>query len=378
MKTRTLLIAIIAFVAASCSSGKKQFERGNYREALHQAINRLQSSPNNKKATETLARAYPLALKYYLRQIDNKLESHDPHQWEWVVVHYQDLNRVYEAIQRSPAALRWVPNPQPFYRELKEAQTKAAEVRYQWGVEALNRHNKADARLAFEHFEVAQKMIPGYRDVPQKMDEAWEQGTVKVLVDMVPVSSRYYRVDADFFQQAINRYLNDFESTRFVDFITEKDPLASRHWDQILKVQFEDFVVGHTHSRHRQKRLSRDSVSVGSVTLEDGTVKEVYQTVYATLNLFSKEVISEGLVSMQVTDAVHGGVLHHQEFPGSFTWVSEWGHFNGDERALSKKQVRLCQRHEELPPPPQVLFHEITKPIHNQLTRQISHLYGVY
>ena len=380
MKTRTLLIGIIlAGWTVSCSSGKKQFEKGNYRQALHQAIHRLQNSPQNKKATETLARAYPMALKFYQQQIDRKLNSNDPHKWEWIVVHYQDLNTMYEAIQRSPVAQDLIANPQPFYEQLQEAQWQAAETRYQWGIQALEQATKPQARQAFEHFQAAQNMIPGFKDTSDKMLEAREKGTVKVLVDMVPLPSRYYRVDADFFQDDLTRYLASFESNRFLDFVSPQDYQHRDHdWDQILKLQFEDFVVGHTHVHHKQKEVSRDSVSIGTVTLDDGSQKEVFGTVKATLNRFKKEVVSEGLVSLQVIDAHTGGVLQYHEFPGAFTWVSEWGHYNGDRRALNRRQLQLCARREELPPPPQALFHEFTKPIHRQVTDKIHYLYGSF
>lgn len=377
MRTLTLLIFTINLIAASCSSGKKQFEKGNYREAVHKAIKRLQNSAHNQKALTTLAQAYPMTIKYYQGQIARKMNSGDPHKWEWAVAHYQDLNHAYQAIRRSPAALRLIPDPRPFYRELEEAQLRVAELRYQWGVEALEQQTKPQARLAYEHFKVAREMVPDFRDVDQKMALARDRGTVKVLVDMVALPDGDYPLNADFFQESLHRSLAEYERGRFVDFSTYGDPREESHqWDHIIKVRFEDLVMGHTHTKHRQKEVSKDSVLIGSVVMDDGTEKEVYNTVYATLNLYKKEVISQGLVSMQVIDAGTGGILHYHEFPGSFSWYTEWGYFNGDRRALNKRQLALCARREELPPPPQILFQEVTKPIHHQMTASIRQMYG--
>ena len=380
MKSRTLLISTLLgvftlAVVVSCTSGRKQLAHGNYQTALYQALNRLQNSPNNHKAQETLIQAYPLAVKFYRRQIDQKLTSADPHRWEWLVAHYEAVNLMYEAIQKSPVALSKIANPIHYYDQLPEARRQAAEARYEWGLQALAAGSKVQARQAFEHFQIAEKMHPGYKVVDQMLARAWEQGTVKVMVDLVPISSRYYQVSAAAFQQEVYDFLATYETSRFVDFVLLEEAPKYTKWDQILKVQFEDFVVGQTHTFHKQKKMHRDSVVVGSVILKDGSKRPVFNTVKATVNLFKKEVQSRGLVSLKLIEAQTGAVIHHDELPGEYLWFTEWGHFNGDERALNKRQQKLCDNREALPPSAQAMFIEFTKPIHQQFTERIGYLY---
>lgn len=52
--------------------------------------------------------------------------------------------------------------------------------------------------------------------------------------------------------------------------------------------------------------------------------------------------------------------------------------FNGDERELSPEQMRLTKLKEQVPPPPQDLFIEFTKPIYNQITTKIRDFYKAY
>jgi hypothetical protein len=59
-------------------------------------------------------------------------------------------------------------------------------------------------------------------------------------------------------------------------------------------------------------------------------------------------------------------------------WFTEWGSFNGDERALSKDQLALCDKRPAPPPPPQDLFVEFTKPIYNQVTPFLKDFYRKY
>ena len=148
--------------------------------------------------------------------------------------------------------------------------------------------------------------------------------------------------------------------------------------DQYLRIQFDDFVVGETHLVTNIETLTKDSVVVGSVTLEDGSKVDAYNTVKAKLTVNHKEVISNGLLSMRVFDGRTNAVLTHQKFNGEFIWFSEWGSFNGDERALTDEQIKICNSSEVPPPPPQDLFVEFTRPIYSQLVTSINSFYAGY
>jgi len=67
-----LVIFIIGFVSSSCNTGKNLYTQGNYYQAVLRSIEKLRKNPNNKKAVETLANAYPNAVFSYLDQIENK------------------------------------------------------------------------------------------------------------------------------------------------------------------------------------------------------------------------------------------------------------------------------------------------------------------
>jgi hypothetical protein len=78
---------------------------------------------------------------------------------------------------------------------------------------------------------------------------------------------------------------------------------------------------------------------------------------------------------MVIVDANTNGVLKHQKFSGEYVWVSNWARFNGDDRALSDKQLALCKLKETQPPVPQDLFLEFTRPIYDQLIPSIRGFY---
>ncbi len=114
------------------------------------------------------------------------------------------------------------------------------------------------------------------------------------------------------------------------------------------------------------------------ITRQETDTIKIYNTVKATLYHYRKTTTSKGLLSFRIIDATTGAVLSAEKMPGEFVWRSEWATFNGDERALSPEQLQLTKQRELVPPPPQDLFIEFTRPIFNQLTTKIQEFYRRY
>ncbi|MGI9541807.1 MAG: hypothetical protein ACR2MX_01035, partial [Cyclobacteriaceae bacterium] len=251
-----------------------------------------------------------------------------------------------------------------------------AEVRYQEGVKELRQGSGESARAAYYHFDRADDLVPGYKDTEDKLLEALEKGTIRVLVEQIPVPSRRYQLSGKFFQNQVDEYLSSYSRNMFVRFYTELDRNQPRNPDQIIQLRFEDFAVGQTHLYEKEQTVtSTDSVEVGTVTLEDGTKQPVYGLVSAQLTTFKKQVLSGGVLGMLITDGQTGRIIADERFPGEFDWFCEWATFNGDERALTPDQRRLCGVSTLPPPPPQDLFVEFTRPIYNQVTARLNRIY---
>jgi hypothetical protein len=165
----------------------------------------------------------------------------------------------------------------------------------------------------------------------------------------------------------------------FIRFYTPQEAHTSKleQPDQVLRIQFDDFSIGNTTLKEKEETLSKDSVKVGEVKME-GKLVPVYNTVKAKYTVTRKEVLSNGLLSMVVTDARTNGILAHKKFTGEFLWVSSWARFNGDERALNAQQLALCKQKETQPPGAQDLFLEFTKPIYNQLIPALKGFYQAF
>jgi hypothetical protein len=116
----------------------------------------------------------------------------------------------------------------------------------------------------------------------------------------------------------------------------------------------------------------------GSGTTTKKETRKVYGKAKATLHIFTKTLESKGLLDFRILDGNTQRVISQEKLRGVFLWQSQWGYFNGDERALDKHHFQIVRNKEVPPPAPQDLFIEFTKPIYQQLTAKIRHFYTNY
>jgi hypothetical protein len=379
MNPARLLVLIAIVVLTACSSGKKAYEHGNYYEAVMQSVNRLRQNPDHSKSMEALRNAYPLALENLQTDANNQIASNSPSKWRNAIASYDKINQMYETIRQSPGALKVIPSPKNFYNEIGPLKEKAAEESYNAGIDALMKGTREDAKRAYFNFADAQAFVPGFKDVVEYLDKAKFEATLKVVLEQVAVPNRY-SLSGGFFQDKVEEYLHqNYPDRGFVKFYTPEEikNIKLARVDQILRIQFDDFSVGNTTINEKEETVKKDSVKVGEAKV-DGKTIPVYNTVSAKLTTVRKEVLSTGLLSMVVMDAKTNGVLQHKKFSGEYSWVSTWGRFNGDDRALTDQQIAMCKRKEQQPPVAQDLFLEFTRPIYNQLIPALQGFYRNY
>lgn len=365
MKVSHFTVLVIALIAYGCSSGKAALTRGDYYEAVNSSLERLQQNPNNTKALETFQEAYPRFLTYLNNKVNNITPSSEIFKWETLHDLYMSGNKLYNKIQKTPAALDLVSNPVYYSSELEKAKIKSAEVRYQLGSDLLSKTSKKDRQAALEaykHFERAEFFYPQFRDVEAKKLEALERSILIINIAPLvpPVGS--LELDVIFFYNQVVEYLKDEVESEFIKF-EPNHPDA----DHTLSLRFEEMVIGATNFSQKEVERIRDSVIVGTVEVQEegNTVeKEVFGKVKATVKRFEKSVFSEAVLEVLVIDNYSSTTLSQKRFPGSFMWVDYWGYFSGDERALTEEDKKRIMKDYELPnPKSQDFFIEATKPI---------------
>jgi hypothetical protein len=376
-----LALSSIIFILSCSRSGSKALEKGNYYEAVLQSVDKLRKDSDNSKASDVLVNAYRNAQEEFTRDIARTRNANQQFRWEAILEYYNKLNRMQEVIERCTACRRIV-SPQTYFQETEEARESAADERYVLGDDILSRKkiSKLDARVAFDHFEQITIFAPNYKDARNRMDEALDLGSVHVILEQPKVNSRLYQYSNEYFQEKVEEFLRtNRRINKFIRFYSPKEAKTVRlKPDQVVRLEIIDFVVGETNvSTDRQNVMSRDSVKTGEATV-NGKKVPVYDKVTATIIKSRKVVRSRGLLSMEIFDYQTNKTLSREEIPGEFTWVNEWASFNGDERALTTSELNMTRNREQLPPPPQQLFIEFSKPIYDQVTSRIRRFYDKY
>ncbi|MGC3978662.1 MAG: hypothetical protein QM751_10805 [Paludibacteraceae bacterium] len=373
----TCISIVFILIMVSCSTGKKALQKGDYYRATMESVNRLRSSPDNKKAQQVLKQSYPLAQSSKLRNIQNSMDVNQPNKYAVIVQEYTDLNDLANAIYACPKALEIIPNPTQYYSELKRAKELAAEESYKLGVVALSQNTILKAREAYYHFKDADTYVNNYKDVAKKLQEALFLATLKVVVSK-PVTSAKYQLTADFFYDNLMAQMSKVTSYNFIRFYTYEEAKNEnlRQPDQYIILDFNDFSVGNIRESKSTTEISKDSVLVGTTKI-NGTNHNVYGTVKAQFTVFRREVISGGVLNVRIIDAYNNRTLENKNFPGQFVWYNEWATYKGDERALTSKQLQMTNNSDAvMPPANQDLFIEFTKPIFDQTVSFVRSYYA--
>lgn len=372
---------ILAITLGACKSTKRAYEQGDYQTAVVNSVDRLRSSPDNKKARETLAVAYPAMLDYFQQKISQAHQSPNPLRWESIMDYYAALNLAHDEIMRSPAARRVIPSPQYFASEYQESRRKAADAHYLLGEEQLGLAVDGDreaGKEAYAHFMRTDELLPNYKDAAEQAQYARNLATLMVAIEPIPIHARALELSNEFFQNQIIEYVASSTWDEFV-YVYPSDERQSRQPDQVIRMTFDDFVVGQAYVKETVRERTKDSVIIDQIQVTPDSTRPLYATVKAEAHLFEKQVTSTGLLDVKIIDTRSGRILTQRKFPGTHTYVDRWGYYNGDERALADDDDRYMRRNRESPTPaPQDLFIEFTRPIYSQVIGFLSDYYRGY
>lgn len=373
-----LLLCFVILFAFGCSSGNKAYKRGDYYKACMESIDRLRSNPRHDKSQDVLIKAYPLAQKTALREIDNANLVNEQDKYNVLVFQYERLNQLANSIYNCPKAYELIPQPAEFRQELSNAKQMAAKNAYDRGVTALNIGTIEQARIAYNLFQNANKYVYGYSDVLNKIEDARYYATYRILVQK-PMTSSKYQYSADFFYNNLLSELIKSTGNRFIRFYTHVEAYHENMSDphQIIEIDFQGFSIGNIRESSNTKDLKRDSVIVGTVKVEGKTYNS-YGTVKAILTNYRREIQSGGTLNITIVDVLSNRTLQQRNFSGEFIWKTQWSNYKGDDRALTEEQIKQCDQKPEIPPSHQDMFVEFTKPIYDQALPYLRNFYSRY
>lgn len=382
MKKINVLILLIAVTIASCSTGKKSLERGNYYDAIMKAVGRLSSDTDNRKASLVISEGYPMAITYYQEEIDRTLSSNYPFKWKQTLDIMQTVNRMSDEIRRVPAARRLVSNIKSYTSEMTDVQNKAAQEYYDSGMDALSRKTRESAKQAYFDFQNADALVRGYKDSRQKMQQSKDLATLKVIVEQIPVNGKF-EYSAQFFYDNVFQMLNQqFPENSFVHFFSpeQADRMKLKYPDMVLRMGFYDFFIDRPQHLEEEKELNRQIEEKYEVKIsKDSTaVRTRLIPKKGKIKILTDQVASGGLLELKAVDFQSQKIVFTDKIPGEFTWQNKYGIFVGDKEVLDNDLTNILNNKMVMPPAAQDMFVLFTKPIFNQLTTKLTNYFKQY
>lgn len=361
--------AVFAFliVLQACTSGKASLSHGNYYDAVLESVNRLRSSPDNKKAKAVLQQAYPLAVEYIDTGIKNGIAADDPRKWRNAVKGYEQINYMNDQIKTSLGAMKVVTQPTSRFPELKEVRPKAAEECYTEGIGSMMKNTRDDSKRAYFAFKEANDYESGYRESIEMMTQAEFNATLRVAYEEINASTINYGS----LQPVINSVKRQFLSFRPV---TQRDTVPPH---QLLRVVFNGYREdGSARITSNTENVTKD-IKTGEKKGPDGKMVDVITQISAKVVYYRKTKSGMASSMLTITDASSMAVLQNEQIEGRSNWQYDWATYTGDVRALSSNQVNLTKL-KEVSPNDRELYNQALRNLENNLQQNLKSFYSQY
>lgn len=360
-------VLLSLFILQACSSGKAALTHGNYYEAVLESVNRLRSSPDNKKSKAVLQQAYPLAIEYIDTGIKNGISADDPRKWRNAVKGYEQINYLSDQIKTSLGAMKVISSPVTRFTELKEARPKAAEESYSEGITALMKNTREDSKRAYFAFKDANGYESGYRESIEMMTQAEYNATLRVAYEEINGSNTNYSL-----QPVINSLKRQFLSFRPIG---QRDTVPPH---QTLRLVFNGYRDdGQARITSSNETLTKEVKTGEQKKGADGKMVDVMVNVSAKVIYFKKIKTARSSVMLTITDATTQGVLENENVEGRATWEYQWAIYTGDARALTTNVQNLIKLREATPND-RDLFNQAMRNLENNLEQRLKSFYNQY
>lgn len=305
-------------------------------------IERLKKNPNDHEADRLLPEVYQQAL-------DSKRQLNQEHLSQMApgdrylekAKQLEVLQKMYTDIKASPAASKAVTNPWNPYEAIQTNKNNAAKEYYSQGMHFLSFNNRAYAGKAYEMFEKANSVVPGYLNVQQMMAEAKRLSTIYVIIRPVNYYNYNYShwgFQNDFLQNQMVRDLN-LSSFRDTKFFTEWEA-RNQHvqMDKVVDLNIVDMFIGQSYTQNNTYQRSAQ-IQVG--TTKSLPEKPVYETVRAIVYVTTRVLESHAALECRIYDWVSGANIFFDRFPGRYNWRVQTATYKGDRRALTPEDLWL-------------------------------------
>lgn len=341
-------IFIVLFLV-SCQSAEKLYQRGDYDGAVALATKKLAKKPGNAELIGILKDAYRFAVEDHEARIRNLSASNSDLRFEQIYGQYSSLQRMYDAIRKSPSAYDIV-QPTDYSSYLQTYREEAGNMRENRGDELMSMNDKQSAREAYTEYQRALSLKPGDVVLKQKMDDAYLSAVT--FVEIEPLSrigfqSTQFGYDYNQFNYDMLRYLNNNRGSNFLQYFGSNDRKAQP--DFMVDLRFSDVNIGRYRDERQTREVSKKIVSKEIVHKPDSVTYE-YITVKARITTTTRTLRASALLQATARETANNRYAWSDTYRGDYNWVYQFASYTGDERALSDEDKRVLNQREQRPP----------------------------
>jgi hypothetical protein len=298
MKSTLSFVFILTFILGSCSSSKKQLEKGNYDAAIQKAVKQLRKDPADIKQIDILSQAYKVSNEQDNERIRFLKAEGKPNNWDEIFLVYKTLNdrqSLVRTVTPLNAGGRSVDFPYVDYvPEMVNAKRKAADFYFAHGSELLKSGIKESCRQAYDEFLRAKEYVGDYEGIDNKIQEAKLQGMSKVFVSIQ--NSSILKFPKEFEQDLLALDLPRLNS-EWVEYHTQ-NLNDNAQYDYFINVNIKNIAVSPDQSFQRDSVIKRDIEDGFSYVLDkkgnvmrDSLGNDIKQKKYKTVQCALVETI---------------------------------------------------------------------------------------
>jgi len=373
-----LLIAATVLLFAACKTSKNYLSRIDEDKTLFDVVKTLNKHSTDDSATRALPIVYERVQQNHLKKINTYKNYKEITRWDKIIDEYTTLQQMYDAISSSGAANRLV-NAADYQNNIYDTRQLAAEDYYQLATTLLQSDRRDDAKKAYSYFKKTDKYVSGYKDAKAKMDEAYQNAIINVVINPVQDNSFFfntgwgnygYNYSNEYFQQTLIRELGGTYSSRYpakfyTDWEARRDNIQP---DWVVDLTLRNMNIprptAYTYSRNVNKQIESG---------RDTSGKTMYQTVYATVNVTKQSFTARGQMDVNITDAVSRKNISYNTYSDDYRWEEEHATYTGDSRALSSNDWALINNNRYNEPRKEDVLNELYKKIYPQVRNRISY-----
>jgi len=365
------------FILIGCKTSKDYLSRSDNDNTLFDVIKALKKNSSDTAALRALPLLYDAAKQRNLRKIESYNSSTELVRWDKIIAGYNTLQEMHDAIINSDAASA-VMTPVNYQQTISEIKQLAAAEYYASATNLFSQPGRSDAKKAYNYFKKADQLVPNYQDAKLKMDEAYDNAIVNVVVKPVQDNSYFfnagwgnygYNYSNEYFQQTLVRELGGKNSSRYparfyTDWEARRDNIQP-DWEVNLTLRnmYIPRPQTYSYSRNASQRVE---------TGRDTSGKIIYQTVYATVNIARQSFTARADMELVITDLVTRKNITSNTYREDYRWQEEHATYTGDSRALSSSDWMMINNSQFNEPRKEDILNELYRGLYPQIKNRLS------